>query len=160
MRGDGPPAPTNCIPAVPCPVNWRSSLKGRQSSEAEQLWEWRQKIANLYYEVRSSRDVAAAWRLWCDTRAMLFRTHPQSPIEPADRDAFVGPTTFPYDPALHLTVRLAPTKPERMTVATGADGDTSMRAFALTEGLKAKFGCELTLYWIEGYGGGVFLPFT
>jgi uncharacterized protein (DUF1684 family) len=135
-------------------------MKGRRLSEAEQLWDWRQKIANLYCEVRSSGDIAAAWRLWCDTRAMLFRTHPQSPIEQADRHAFVGPVTFPYDPALRLTVQLAPTKPERMTVATGADGDTSMHAFARTEGLEARLGSELTLYWIEGYGGGVFLPFA
>ena len=35
-----------------------------------------------------------------------------------------------------------------------------MHAFARTEGLKASLGAELTLYWIEGYGGGVFLPFT
>jgi uncharacterized protein (DUF1684 family) len=48
---------------------------------------------------------------------------------------------FPYDPSLRLTVRLEETSEERLTVATGVDG-------------------ELTLYWIEGYGGGVFLPFT
>ena len=134
--------------------------KGRQLSEAEQLWEWREKIANLYHEVRSSPDVAAAWRLWCDTRATLFRTHPQSPIEPAEREAFTGPATFPYDPALRLTVHLAPTKLERITVAAGTDGDVSMHAFARTKGLEARLGGELTLYWIEGYGGGVFLPFT
>jgi len=134
--------------------------RGRQLSEAEELWEWRQKIANLYCEVRSCLDIAAAWRLWCDTRAMLFRTHPQSPIEPADREAFAGPAIFPYDPALRLTVQLAPTEQESITVPTGADGDVSMHAFARTEGLKASLGAELTLYWIEGYGGGVFLPFT
>jgi uncharacterized protein len=31
--------------------------------------------------------------------------------------------------------------------------------FALTIGLEAALGKELTLFWIEGYGGGVFLPF-
>ncbi|MBO9195312.1 DUF1684 domain-containing protein [Rhizobium sp. 16-449-1b] len=129
-------------------------------SEAEQLWNWRQKIANLYYEIRSNPDPEAAWRIWCDTRKTLFRTHPLSPIEPADRQAFAGPVTFPYDPALRLTVRMAPAHPARMTVSTGADGEVSMRAFARTQGLQTKFGGELTLYWIEGYGGGVFLPFT
>lgn len=129
-------------------------------TETEQLWEWRQKIANLYCEVRSRPDVVAAWQLWRDTRSILFRTHPQSPIEPADREAFEGPTTFSYDPALRLTVQLAPTKLERITVATGADGDVSMQTFARTRGLEARLGGELTLYWIEGYGGGVFLPFA
>lgn len=131
-----------------------------QMSEVEQLWDWRQKIANLYQAVRFNTDASEAWRMWCDTRSALFRTHPQSPIEPADRTAYAGPTVFPYDAALCLTTRLAPTEQERITVATGADGNVSMHAFARTDGLEKQFGGELTLYWIEGYGGGVFLPFT
>ena len=47
-----------------------------------------------------------------------------------------------------------------MTTPTGTDGDVSMHAFARTLGLEARLGGELTLYWIEGYGGGVFLPFA
>ncbi|MBB3660797.1 hypothetical protein FHX15_006068 [Rhizobium sp. BK650] len=47
-----------------------------------------------------------------------------------------------------------------MTIATGSDGELSMRSFARTTGLDARLGGELTLYWIEGYGGGVFLPFA
>jgi|GEM_PF-4671547 len=47
-----------------------------------------------------------------------------------------------------------------MTIATGSDGNLSMHAFARTRGLETKLGNELTLYWIEGYGGGVFLPFS
>ncbi len=35
-----------------------------------------------------------------------------------------------------------------------------MHAFTRTTGLEARLGGELTLYWIEGYGGGVFLPFV
>lgn len=67
---------------------------------------------------------------------------------------------YPYDPSLRLQVQLVPADPEQMTIATGADGDLSMRAFARTEGLEAGVGGEFTLYWIEGYGGGVFLPFA
>ncbi|MBB3454375.1 uncharacterized protein (DUF1684 family) [Rhizobium sp. BK313] len=84
--------------------------------ETQQLWEWREKIANLYYEVRSSPDVVAAWGLWCDTRSTLFRDHPQSPIEPVDRKTFEGPTTFPYDPSLRLAVQLVPVTPERVAI--------------------------------------------
>ncbi|AGB73825.1 MULTISPECIES: DUF1684 domain-containing protein [Rhizobium] len=129
-------------------------------TEDEQLWEWRRRIADLYYMIRSSSDVVAAWNLWCDTRVSLFRDHPQSPIEAAERQVFEGPTTFPYDPSLRFIVRLEPVTPEQMTVATGADGDLSMHSFARTAGLETKLGGELTLYWIEGYGGGVFLPFV
>jgi uncharacterized protein len=129
-------------------------------TEAEELWDWRQRIADLYCAIRSSSDVVTAWHLWCDTRTSLFLDHPQSPIELAERSAFEGPSIFPYDPSLRLTVRLEPVMPEQMTVATGADGDLSMRSFARTQGLMTRLGGELTLYWIEGYGGGVFLPFV
>lgn len=127
---------------------------------ALQLWDWREKIADLYHEIRSSTDVSSAWRLWCDTRSTMFRDHPQSPIEAADRQAFEGPTIFPYDPAMRMTVRVVPVPSEGITVSTGTDGELSMRSFARTYGLEEKLGGELTLYWIEGYGGGVFLPFV
>nr|WP_244480318.1 DUF1684 domain-containing protein [Rhizobium sp. Root1220] len=128
--------------------------------ETLQLWDWRQKIANLYCEIRSNSDVSAAWRLWRDTRTRMFRDHAQSPIELANRQKFEGPATFPYDPSWRLTVKLDQVTPEHMTVATGADGELSMHSFARTNGLDARLGGELTLYWIEGYGGGVFLPFV
>ncbi|MBB4349479.1 DUF1684 domain-containing protein [Aliirhizobium cellulosilyticum] len=125
-----------------------------------QLWDWRKKIADLYHQIRSSTDVSAAWRLWRDTRSTMFRDHPQSPIEAADRHVFEGPKTFPYDPSMRITVSIETVAPEKITVATGADGELSMRSFARTCGLEENLGGELTLYWIEGYGGGVFLPFA
>lgn len=128
--------------------------------DAEDLWDWRQQIADLYHDVRRGQDAAMAWRHWCATRAALFRTHPQSPIEPAGRTGYEAPAMFPYDPAWRLEVRLVPAPPQRLAVATGADGTTAMRAFARTDGLRERLNGELILYWIEGYGGGVFLPFA
>lgn len=129
-------------------------------SEAVDLWDWRRKITDMYYDVRSISDVRAAWRLWCESRAEMFRTHPQSPIEPAGRMVFDGPVFFPYDPELRFLVRLSPPLFEHLAFETGADGSTAMHAFARTDGLRERLGAELTLYWIEGYGGGVFLPFA
>jgi len=36
----------------------------------------------------------------------------------------------------------------------------NLRAFARTRRLAPALGGELTLYWIGGCGGGIFLPFT
>ncbi|WP_246799160.1 DUF1684 domain-containing protein [Rhizobium leguminosarum] len=129
-------------------------------NEIESLWEWRQTIANLYYRIRASDDAPSAWEDWRETRAQLFQTHPQSPIEPADRPVYEGPTTFRYDPSQQFVVKLTAPPEERFSVATGDDGELTMHAFARTAGLETKLGGELTLYWIEGYGGGVFLPFS
>jgi len=128
-------------------------------SEVE-LWDWRQSVANLYYQIRHFEDPEAAWRMWCDTRSTLFRSHPQSPIEPDAKDTYHGPAVYPYDPTFRLTVELTTPRDERFSIATGDDGQITVHAFSRTNGLKDKLGGELTLYWIEGYGGGVFLPFA
>ncbi len=89
----------------------------------------------------------------------MFRDHLQSPIEPGS--GFEGLDVFPYDPALvfhvkHSAITDAPIE----TFQAGADGLITMQPFARSQGLKATLGGELTLYWLLGYGGGVFLPFT
>ncbi|WP_413711685.1 DUF1684 domain-containing protein [Rhizobium sp. Rhizsp82] len=126
----------------------------------QQLWDWRQTVAGLYHDIRSSEDASASWRLWCETRARLFRLHPQSPIEADSRENYHGPSTYPYNPSLRFFVELTSVPEERFAVATGDDGETVMHAFARTRGLERELSGELTLYWIEGYGGGVFLPFA
>jgi uncharacterized protein (DUF1684 family) len=48
---------------------------------------------------------------------------------------------------------------EPITIDLDRDGLMSLTPFARTNGLRQKFGGELTMYWIGGYGGGLFLPF-
>jgi len=128
-------------------------------SDTPHLWHWRRTVADLYAAIRRHEDPAAAHALWRDTRRRLFATHPQSPIEPAARAAYAGPHVYPYDPALRLAATLIPHEAAPERLAIGADGDIALRPFARTDGLAETLGGELTLYWIEGYGGGVFLPF-
>jgi uncharacterized protein (DUF1684 family) len=122
------------------------------------LWDWRQRITVLYGEVRRANP-QAGWRLWRDTRDALFRGHPQTPLE-AGQSAFSGLPLYGYDPALRFEVATRPVAdrtPRR--VEAGRDGALTIRPFAVTDGLAAALGSELTLFWIGGYGGGVFLPF-
>ncbi len=46
-----------------------------------------------------------------------------------------------------------------VTLSGGGDGAIRMQPFARSGGLERRLGGELTLYWLGGYGGGVFLPF-
>ncbi len=123
------------------------------------LWDWRRQVADLYTRVRAIEDPQAAWELWCATRTALFACHPQSPIPPEDRAGFTAIPVFPYDPALRLLVSLVPCQGEALHLDAGADGTVTARPLARTEAL-GPLGGALTLYWIGGYGGGVFLPFT
>ena len=123
------------------------------------LWDWRRRIAELYAEVRTLEPPRLGWQLWRETRDELFRTHPQSPLEPAARAAARLPL-FAYDPAFRLTADLVPAAERApVTLSGGGDGAIRILPFARTSGLEPKLGAELTLYWIGGYGGGVFLPF-
>lgn len=123
------------------------------------LWEWRRLISELYAEVRAL-EPSAAWSRWCCVRDQLFRDHPQSPIPQEERSTFPGVDYFPYDPSSRFTVALDQLdSSDMLTMAVGRDGEVNLRPFARTRGLHPRTGAELTLYWISGYGGGVFLPF-
>lgn len=122
------------------------------------LWEWRRTVGDLYGHIRGAPP-EGAWRRWRDTRDRLFADHPQSPLDPARRTGFPGLPCFPYDPALRFVAPLVAAYDEPLAVEVGADGAIMLTPFAATQGLAETLGGELTLFWIGGYGGGVFLPF-
>jgi uncharacterized protein (DUF1684 family) len=138
----------------------RAELRKDDDGGPMALWDWRRQVALLYADVRAAADPQEAWRNWRDTRDNLFKTHDQSPIEPQARSNFEILPYFPYDASLRLEVGLAPVGGSVVTMDAGRDGATRMRAFAQTVGLRDRLGGELTLFWIAGYGGGVFLPFA
>lgn len=120
------------------------------------LWDWRRRISDLYSTVRATEDARAAWQLWRDTRADLFGFHPQTPLDPGS----ALPNYFEYDPGFRFAVSLADAPSgEPFFLSAGGDGSVRLTPFAETRGLKDALGAELLLYWIGGYGGGVFLPF-
>ncbi|HSA82549.1 MAG TPA: DUF1684 domain-containing protein [Geminicoccaceae bacterium] len=124
-----------------------------------ELWDWRCRIADLYAALRELEHPRLAWQLWRETRDELFRSHPQSPLDPGTNATFRRVPLFDYDPAFRFAVELRPASGgEPVTLSGGGDGTIRMRPFALTSGLAQRLGGELTLYWIGGYGGGVFLP--
>jgi len=120
------------------------------------LWDWRRRVANLWYDIRAADDPEVAWRLWKDTRADLFANHPQTPLDPGSE----MPEYFDYDPKLRFAVTLVePATSEPMFMPAGGDGEVKLLPFADTSGLRDALGGELTMYWVTGYGGGVFMPF-
>jgi uncharacterized protein len=140
----------------------RGAAFDRQNAlrEHAELWDWRHRVAELYSRVRATSAIAG-WELWRAERDRLFASHPQSPLERAARARFTGLPYFAYDPAVRFTADLAPVQDAKHeTMDVGRDGKINLTPFARTDGLRQRLGNELTLYWIEGYGGGVFLPFA
>jgi len=123
------------------------------------LHDWRRQVANLYADIRSLPP-REGWEHWRATRDKLFRQHVQSPLAPERRADFRGIACFPYDPKLRFDVRLRGVGDrDALEIQLGKDEAVRLIPFALTDGLGSELGQELTLYWITGYGGGVFLPF-
>jgi uncharacterized protein len=123
------------------------------------LLDWRRAIFELYAEIRSASDPEQAWRRWRDTREELFLHHPQSPVSEPRRARFQGCRYFDYDPAARVLATVAPSPPEdrKITTSTGV-------SYTFTRFGEARFDlygrrCSLPLYWLQGYGGGLFVPF-
>jgi len=132
-----------------------------------ELADWRRRVAKLYADVRFlyPEDHVAAWQLWRDERQSLFRDHPQSPV-PADRRAAFRALHWGYDPrlAFEVAVDADPPAPEGgLGLAlelpnSGADLLSFRRIGAVT--LPFPDGPQrLSLFWMAGYVGGLFLPF-
>ena len=113
------------------------------------LLDWKRRIFALYAEVRAAADPERAWERWCEVRSELYLTHPQSPRVGGE------PRYFPYDASLRFEAVLEPVEPAELVIDGSAGSKTRFSRFAV-----AHFGeSALEAYWLEAYGGGVFLPF-
>jgi hypothetical protein len=125
---------------------------------ALELADWRRETGALYTLARDQTDPAAAHALWRDGRDRMMRSHPQSPLPAASPLRASGVPYWPYDPALRWVLPVEPVSdPERLEIDTGPDGLTRYeQAGWLT--LPDPVGRRLALWWLDQYGGGLFLP--
>ena len=123
------------------------------------LLEWKRRVFALYAEVRAAVEPEAAWRAWREGRDELFRSHPQSPLPEEARGAFGGLPYFDYDPGLRLLGRVEPAEEALILIAGSGPEPTPFRRFARAVFELGGEERRLALYWLEAYGGGVFLPF-
>ena len=124
------------------------------------LLDWKRRVFELYAEVRDDANPARAWSRWRAVRDDLFRTHPQSPIPRGERATFGGVPYFEYEPALRVLATVEEAEPERREIATSGEEPYAFTRFARALFELADEPQSLDLYWLEGYGGGVFLSFA
>jgi uncharacterized protein len=119
------------------------------------LLDWRRRVAGLYTAARSAADPERGWRLWRDGRDELFASHPDSPLDAAARARFTGLPFADYDPSLRFEAELSPAEPQRLEIPTTTDGVVPFERIGVVT--LADVG-TLDVWWLAGYGGGVFLP--
>lgn len=118
-----------------------------------ELLDWKRRVFELYAEVRSEADPERAWRRWRDVRDELYRTHPQSPRVGA------RPRYFDYDPTFRTVAAVQRAASQAIEIPGSAGSLVRFTRFGV-----ARFALDgeprvLDLYWLDAYGGGVFLPF-
>ena len=139
--------------------------------EAVQLADWRRRVAEIYarWRAESITDVEAAHASWRNGRDEMFRSHPQTPLPVNERARFGGLSYFSYDPAYRMTAVL-----EQGEEAPAAASPFGFGLVQLPTSGKEPFsfhrlgrvtlsgplaGKTLPVFWMEGYAGGIFLPF-
>ena len=116
------------------------------------LLDWKRRISALYAEIRAADDPEAAWNLWRDTRAELFRTHPQSP-----RPGYDGLAYYDYDPAARVLAELEDVDATPQPIETSGPEAMLFRPFARAHFELRGERLTLELDWLESYGGGRYL---
>jgi uncharacterized protein len=124
------------------------------------LLDYRHKIFELYRDIRATEDASAGRDHFQRVKDEIFRTHPQSALNDEQKATFTGLHYYDYDPAYRVTAKVdLDVEPETLVIELEGDGRFSYRRFGqVTFTLPTGTG-RLSLFWINGYGGGLFLPF-
>jgi uncharacterized protein len=125
------------------------------------LVDYRRRVHELYARVRrvgtSSPDAFADF---VATRDALFARHPQSPVPAERRATFTGLAYHAYDVGLRFVAPLDLDVPRStLELRLAADGVVALERFAQVVVPFPGAPARLSLYWVGGYGGGLFLPF-
>jgi uncharacterized protein (DUF1684 family) len=131
-----------------------------RARDAVDLSDWRRRVFELYREVRAGADPAEAWRIWRAGRDELFARHPQSPLPEHQRASFRGLAYFDYDPSARLHATVVPVERVTLDIATSDNNAYRFTRFAIATFELNDEDLGLELYWLEGYGGGIYLPFA
>lgn len=131
-------------------------MKARPKTNALPLLDWRRQVTSLYAEIRATPEPRVAHKIWQDGRNRLLRSHPESPIPADRRGSFNCVPVASYDPALRFIAKVdADVAPARLEMKTGTDGIVVFDRAGVVR--LADVG-QLDVWWLFGYGGGVFLP--
>jgi uncharacterized protein (DUF1684 family) len=133
-----------------------------QAAARLSLLDWKRTVFDTYRQARSAPEPAAGWARWRAVRDELFAHHEQSPLRPEARAGFRGLPYYPYDPTARTLAAVEDVEPQTLQIgASGGEGET----VRFTRFARARFPLggeehELSLFWLEAYGGGIFLPFA
>jgi uncharacterized protein (DUF1684 family) len=128
------------------------------------LYDYRTRVAEMYRTRRQAtldgEGAASVLQRFRESRDELFAKHSQSALDQEQKQIFQGLHYFPYNPAMCVEADIErDVEPQLLHVAMNAEETMTMttvgRLHFSLEGVKV----ALSLYWLNIYAGGLFLPF-
>jgi uncharacterized protein (DUF1684 family) len=128
------------------------------------LYDFRCRVAAMYRErnesLMSGANPVSAWERFKAVKDDLFKHHPQSPFDEEQRQHFQHLPYFPYNPALRFVVDIdTNVEPMQQKILMSADETMHMTTMGKVKFIVGEETVSLSIYWLEIYGGGLFLPF-
>ena len=125
-----------------------------------QLMDWKRRVHAMYAAVRSAGGDPAACAAFRGERDELFAGHPASPLPEAERPRFGGLPYFSHRPDLRVEAELErDPEPAELVIPTSPGEPPRFPRIGFVRPTLAGERVSLAVYWLEGYGGGLFLPF-
>ena len=119
------------------------------------LVDWRRRTGDLY-RLRAENQIEA----FRAARDELFKTHPQTPIEPAELPYFNGIEYFEPNPDYRVKAIFEPGDGSELVIETGGeDGAITYRKAGTLHFDLLGEPQTLTVLGLIQYGGGLFVPF-
>ena len=126
------------------------------------LADWRRQVTAMYSTLRADARPgpmrAVSFR---SAKDRLFGLHPSSPIPEGQRRDFHGLAYFRHDPVLAVSARLE-LDPDAQPLDVPRSGDGPPMPFERIGWVRFAIDgspCRLSVYWLNEYGGGIFIPF-
>jgi uncharacterized protein len=124
------------------------------------LLDYKRRVFALYARVRAEAEPARAFAAWVAERNELFAHHAQSALAPERRAGFAGLSYFPHDPAGRVLADVEPAERRRYDVGSSDGGTMAFERIGVARFTLGEDPVALELYWLLGYGGGLFVPFA
>lgn len=123
------------------------------------LADWRRQTAEIYAGARGSANPSDGHAIWRGGRDSLFAEHSQSPLGLDDALRTEGLPYWPYDPRWRFTAPLVRgDAPVAYELPTAPGEITRIRQIGWVQ-LPRPVSGRLAVWWLEQYGGGIFVPF-
>ena len=133
-------------------------------SDYLELYDYRTRVAEMYRTRRQAtlagEDAATILQRFRESRDELFANHSQSALDQEQKQQFHGLRYFPYNPSMCVEADIETgVEPQILNVAMNAEETMTMSTVARLHFTLEGVNTTLSLYWLNIYGGGLFLPF-